>query len=98
MTDKEPQKVSVSSLPFYGEVAKPSYAARPVEDSLLRDGFKVAREGVTEVVGVAKDTKDAVNHVVDTGKAHSSAALFQVRGKQLSSGNSCRSFESLSGK
>ena len=83
MSDKEPQKVSVSSLPFYGEVAKPSYAAKPVEDSLLRDGFKVAREGVTEVVGVAKDTKDAVNHVVDTGKAHSSAALFQVLRKQL---------------
>ena len=97
MADKEPQKVSVSSLPFYGEVPRPSYAAQPEEDSVLRDGFKVAREGVTEVVGVAKDTKDAVNHVVDTGKAHSSAALFQVRGKQLSSGNSC-SFESLSGK
>ena len=70
--------MSVSSLPFYGEVARPSYAARPVEDSVLRDGFRVAREGVTEVVGVAKDTRDAVNHVVDTGKAHSSAAYFQV--------------------
>ena len=70
--------MSVSSLPFYGKVERPSYAAQPVEDSLLRDGFKVAREGVTEVVGVAKDTRDAVNHVVDTGKAHSSAAFFQV--------------------
>ena len=78
MADKEPQKVSVSSLPFYGEVQRPSYAARPEEDSLLKDGFKVAREGVTEVVGVARDTRDAVNHVVDTGKAHSSAAYFQV--------------------
>ena len=78
MPDKEPEKVSVSSLPFYGEVPRPSYAARPVEDSVLRDGFRVAREGVTEVVGVAKDTRDAVNHVVDTGKAHSSAAYFQV--------------------
>ena len=78
MPDKEPEKVSVSSLPFYGEVARPSYAARPVEESVLRDGFRVAREGVTEVVGVAKDTRDAVNHVVDTGKAHSSAAYFQV--------------------
>ena len=81
MADKEPQKVSVSSLPFYGEVQRPSYAARPEEDSLLKDGFKVAREGVTEVVGVARETRDAVNHVVDTGKAHSSAAYFQVGSK-----------------
>ena len=78
MCDKEPQKVSISSLPFYGEVRRPSYAAMPEENSVLRDGFKVAREGVTEVVSVAKDTRDAVNHVVDTGKAHSSAAYFQV--------------------
>ena len=79
MPDNESKNVAVSSLPFYGEAATTSYAARPEEDSLLRDGFKVTREAVTEVVGVARDTRDAVNHVVDTGAAHSSAAYFQVR-------------------
>ena len=79
MPDNESKNVAVSSLPFYGEAATTSYAARPEEDSLLRDGFKVIREAVAEVVGVARDTRDAVNHVVDTGAAHSSAAYFQVR-------------------
>ena len=79
MPDNESKNVAVSSLPFYGEAATTSYAARPEEDSLLRDGFKVTREAVTEVVGVARNTRDAVNHVVDTGAAHSSAAYFQVR-------------------
>ena len=89
MPDNESKNVAVSSLPFYGEAATTSYAARPEEDSLLRDGFKVTtllrdgfkvtREAVTEVVGVARNTRDAVNHVVDTGAAHSSAAYFQVK-------------------
>ena len=79
MPDNESKNVAVSSLPFYGEAATTSYAARPEEDSLLRDGFKVTREAVTEVVGVARNTRDAVNHVADTGAAHSSAAYFQVK-------------------
>ena len=81
MADKDPGSVKVSSLPFYRDAPRSEYTARPEEASVLRDGFRAAREGVTEVVEAGREARDAVNHVVDTGAAHSSSALYQVRVK-----------------
>ena len=64
MADKDPGSVKVSSLPFYRDAPRSEYSARPEEASVLRDGFRAAREGVTEVVEAGREARDAVNHVV----------------------------------
>ena len=83
MTEDGRTKVPIDDLPFYGEAVKTEYTARPVEESILEDGFKVVREGVNEGVAVYKDARDSVNHVIETGQAHSSAAYFQVSPKYI---------------
>ena len=75
-------KVKVDTLPFYGEASRGGYAVKKEDVCFVQEGFKVAREGVTEGVGLYKDAKESVNHVIETGQAHSSVAYNQVRHKK----------------
>ena len=79
----ENKKVPVKSLPFYTDSSEGSYVAQKEEPCFVQDGFKVVREGVNEGVAVYKDARDSVNHVIETGQAHSSAAYFQVSPKYI---------------
>ena len=72
------KNVKIDNLPFYSEQGKVGYAAKPTEACIIQEGFKVAREGVNEGVSLYNEACQSVNHVVETGSAHSSAALFQV--------------------
>ena len=65
MADKEPGSVQVSSLPFYRDAPRSEYSARPEEASVLRDGFRAAREGVTEVLEAGREARDAVKREQD---------------------------------
>ena len=79
MTEEGSKKVPIDNLPFYGEAVKTEYAAKPSEESVLQDGFKVVREGVNEGVSVYRGACESVNHVIETGQAHSSVAYNQLR-------------------
>ena len=79
MTEDGSTKVPIDDLPFYGEAVKTEYTARPVEESILEDGFKVVREGVNEGVNAYRGACESVNHVIETGSAHSSVAYYQLR-------------------
>jgi len=68
-----------SDLPFYSKEEKVEYAMAPQEASALEDGVRMAREAMSEVGKQAGLLVDQVNHVVETGKAHTQGALFQLR-------------------
>jgi len=68
-----------SDLPFYSKEEKVEYAMVPQEPSALEDGVRMAREAMSEVGKQAGLLVDQVNHVVETGKAHTQGALFQLR-------------------
>ena len=72
-------KVKISELTFYGDAKKSEYAAQKADASLLQDGFKTVREVTTEGVNMYNETKESVNHVIETGTAHSSVAYNQLR-------------------
>ena len=75
----EPNKVKIDKLPFYSETSESGYTAKATDQSVLQDGFKVVREGVNEGISVYNDACESVNHVVETGSAHSSAAYYQLQ-------------------
>jgi len=68
-----------SDLPFYSKEEKVEYAIAPQEPTALEDGVRMAREAISEVGKQAGLLVDQVNHVVETGKAHTQGALFQLR-------------------
>jgi len=68
-----------SDLPFYSKEEKVEYAIAPQEPTALEDGVRIAREAISEVSKQAGLLVDQVNHVVETGKAHTQGALFQLR-------------------
>jgi len=68
-----------SDLPFYSKEEKVEYAMAAQEPSALEDGVRMAREAMSEVGKQAGLLVDQVNHVVETGKAHTQGALFQLR-------------------
>ena len=78
-SDGNSSKVRISDLSFYGENKKPEYAAQKSEASLVQDGFKNVREVTTEGVNMYNGAKESVNHVIETGTAHSSVAYNQLR-------------------
>ena len=71
-------KVKVDTLPFYGVASKAGYAVKKEEACFVQEGFKVVREGVNEGVGIYNEARNSVNHVIETGQAHSSVAYNQV--------------------
>lgn len=68
-----------SDLPFYSKEEKVEYAMAPQEPTALEDGVRMAREAMSEIGKQAGLLVDQVNHVVETGKAHTQGALFQLR-------------------
>merc|ERR1719186_2519905 len=45
---------------------------------MVQENVKMVREGVMEGASLMRQAKEAVNHIVDTGVAHSSAAYYQL--------------------
>ena len=72
-------KVRISELSFYGDAKKSEYAAPKADAGLVQDGFKTVREVTTEGVNMYNEAKESVNHVIETGTAHSSVAYNQLR-------------------
>merc|ERR1712037_264366 len=77
-TRERGEMVLPSDLPFYSK-EEVEYAMAPQEASALEDGVRMAREAMSEVGKQAGLLVDQVNHVVETGKAHTQGALFQLR-------------------
>merc|ERR1712037_462736 len=77
-TRERGEMVLPSDLPFYSK-EEVEYAMAPQEASALEDGVRMAREAISEVGKQAGSLIDQVNHVVETGKAHTQGALFQLR-------------------
>ena len=58
----------------------------PQEPSALEDGVRMAREAMSEVGKQAGLLVDQVNHVVETGKAHTQGKTAQQEGSTDCSG------------
>ena len=78
-------KVRISELSFYGDAKKSEYTAPKAEAGLVQDGFKTVREVTTEGVNMYNEAKESVNHVIETGSAHSSVAYNQLREEEQTS-------------
>ena len=72
-------KVKISDLSFYEEPRKAEYAVQEPEAGLVQGGFRTAREVTTEGVNLYTGARDSVNHVIETGVAHSTGAYNQLR-------------------
>ena len=71
-------QVKVDDLPFYGSSSAPSYTLAKKEPGMVQENVKMVREGVMEGASLMRQAKETVNHIVDTGVAHSSAAYYQL--------------------
>ena len=72
-------KVKISDLSFYEEPRKTEYAVQEPEAGLVQGGFRTAREVTTEGVNLYTGARETVNHVIETGVAHSTGAYNQLR-------------------
>ena len=72
-------KVKISELSFYETSRKSEYAAQKPEAGIVQGGFKTVREITNEAVNMYSGAKESVNHVIDTGVAHSTGAYNQLR-------------------
>eukprot|EP00092_Neocalanus_flemingeri_P008167 GFUD01008807.1.p1 GENE.GFUD01008807.1~~GFUD01008807.1.p1 ORF type:complete len:163 (+),score=75.15 GFUD01008807.1:46-534(+) len=71
-------QVRLDDLSFYSSSSGPAYTLDRKEPGMVQENVKMVREGLMEGVSLMRQAKEAVNHVVDTGVAHSSAAHYQL--------------------
>eukprot|EP00092_Neocalanus_flemingeri_P102974 GFUD01131718.1.p1 GENE.GFUD01131718.1~~GFUD01131718.1.p1 ORF type:complete len:246 (+),score=116.90 GFUD01131718.1:43-780(+) len=71
-------QVRLDDLSFYSSSSGPAYTLDKKEPGMVQESVKMVREGLLEGVSLMRQAKEAVNHVVDTGIAHSSAAHYQL--------------------
>ena len=71
-------QVKVDDLSFYSSSPTTSYSLANKEPGMVQETVKVVRESVMEGISLARQAKESVTHVVDTGVAHSTAAYNQL--------------------
>jgi len=71
-------QVRVDSLPFYRSSPTTAFSLARKDPGVVQENVKLVREGVVEGVSMVMQAKEFVNHVVDTGVAHSTAAHYQL--------------------
>eukprot|EP00092_Neocalanus_flemingeri_P008166 GFUD01008806.1.p1 GENE.GFUD01008806.1~~GFUD01008806.1.p1 ORF type:complete len:251 (+),score=105.19 GFUD01008806.1:46-798(+) len=71
-------QVRLDDLSFYSSSSGPAYTLDRKEPGMVQENVKMVREGLLEGVTLMRQAKEAVNHIVDTGIAHSSAAHYQL--------------------
>ena len=78
-SNEDSNRVKVDDLSFYSATTSPVYSLNKKEPGFIEQNVKMLREIVLEGVGLVRQGVDTVNHVVDTGVAHSSTAYYQLQ-------------------
>lgn len=72
------QLVRPSQLPFYDESPEPRFQLVEREPSVLEQNIKLARQEVSNVASQLGEVAEKVNHVYETGKAHTQGAYHEL--------------------
>jgi len=78
MSASEDNLTRPADLPIYEDVAEKRYELIVDEPSSLEQSFKIVRESLLSAANEVSEVADKVNHVVETGKAHSIGAYNEL--------------------